>query len=384
MARWPLFRGVTRAPPPQTTLAGLFAEQRRGCCGPSAAALRAVSEQEWDRLLTEASEQYVLPAFAASLASVGILPHIPMLVAEFLPAVHAANRERNEELSGQLREAIALLNRVGLRPVLLKGAIRLIDGLYPDIGWRSMRDLDLLVPACRIQDAATALEAVGYASSPDRPGSLASRFPHHHYPRLTHPHRLAPIELHTELFAFGRGRSLLGGAETMDAATEFELAGAAFAVPVAEHQFAHLVGHCQISSRGYACGQIMLRDLLEAMFLLGQPKGAFAMATAQARFTARGHPRAMTTFLAVLAKLGLMPHDCTAPAPDLLVRLQGYRISVQSSSRVAGAVGAWFGWQTVLAQKLATQVSGLYQSRFRSKSPAPDDGGQLQAPRPWR
>ena len=48
--------------------------------------------------------------------------------------------------------------------MLLKGAIRLIDGLYPNPGWRFMRDLDLLLPKERLNDAVTALAAVGYES----------------------------------------------------------------------------------------------------------------------------------------------------------------------------------------------------------------------------
>jgi hypothetical protein len=64
----------------------------------------------------------------------------------FLEAIHTANTERNSELGDELAAAVGILNRAGIEPVLLKGAIRLIDGLHPNHGWRMLRDLDLLVP----------------------------------------------------------------------------------------------------------------------------------------------------------------------------------------------------------------------------------------------
>jgi hypothetical protein len=43
---------------------------------------------------------------------------------EFLATV------RNGELYSQLAEVAGKCNRIGIEPVLLKGAIRLVDGLY--------------------------------------------------------------------------------------------------------------------------------------------------------------------------------------------------------------------------------------------------------------
>ena len=39
------------------------------------------------------------------------------------------------------------LNEIDIVPVALKGAIRLVDGLWPDPALRFMHDLDLLVPS---------------------------------------------------------------------------------------------------------------------------------------------------------------------------------------------------------------------------------------------
>ena len=48
--------------------------------------------------------------------------------------------------TAQLAHVAAALNEIDIVPVALKGAIRLIDGLWPDPALRFMHDLDLLVP----------------------------------------------------------------------------------------------------------------------------------------------------------------------------------------------------------------------------------------------
>jgi hypothetical protein len=76
----------------------------------------------------------VLPALAAALRDLDLIGSLDAELAEFLLAVHAANLERNEELRGELAAAVGALNRTGIEPMLLKGAIRLVDDLYPDHG----------------------------------------------------------------------------------------------------------------------------------------------------------------------------------------------------------------------------------------------------------
>ncbi|MFL5349400.1 MAG: nucleotidyltransferase family protein [Hyalangium sp.] len=61
-----------------------------------------------------------------------------------------------------LAEVLATLRTVGVRAALLKGC-GLTGTIYPDPATRPMLDLDLLVPAPRMADAARALYAIGFA-----------------------------------------------------------------------------------------------------------------------------------------------------------------------------------------------------------------------------
>ena len=56
----------------------------------------------------------------------------------------------------------AAMNKVGVKPLLLKGSAAQIGNVYPDPGFRVMADIDLLVPPERIGDSVRAAEAAGF------------------------------------------------------------------------------------------------------------------------------------------------------------------------------------------------------------------------------
>jgi putative nucleotidyltransferase-like protein len=91
----------------------------------------ACSDIAWERVVGRASAEHVLPAFAAALHELDLARLLDPELAAFLEAVHAACIEQNGELRDELALAVGVLNRVGIEPVLLKGTIRLLDGLYP-------------------------------------------------------------------------------------------------------------------------------------------------------------------------------------------------------------------------------------------------------------
>jgi Uncharacterised nucleotidyltransferase len=140
-------------------IAHVLGDRLRGSeASPELRAMVRAHAIDWERVLRQASGDLVLPALAAALRDLDLSRSVDEELRAFLEAVHGANVERNRELRGELRAVIGVLNRVGIEPVLLKGAIRLVDGLYPDDGWRMLRDLDLLVPEARWAAAVQALQ----------------------------------------------------------------------------------------------------------------------------------------------------------------------------------------------------------------------------------
>ena len=149
---------------------------------------------DWEHVVGYASGDLVLPA--CRRRDLGLSGSLDRELGAFLNAVHVANTERNNELRDELSVVVHALNRVGIEPVLLKGAIRLLDGLYPDDGWRMLRDLDLLVPRASLTAAIQALASVGYASCGSG-GELRRRG------------GACQIDMHTELFFTQRHIRLL-------------------------------------------------------------------------------------------------------------------------------------------------------------------------------
>jgi hypothetical protein len=286
-------------------------------------------EIDWDRVVGIASAQFVLPAAAAALRDLGLLKRLDDELGTFLAAVHAANTERNAELRTELTAAVKILCRAGIEPVLLKGAIRLADRLYPDDGWRMLRDLDLLVPNAALADAIRAFEEAGYALIEG--GALRREM------------GACKIELHEELFAGSRQVQLLGAASVLNESRHLTFEDEIVRIPSAEHQLVHLIGHSQLRHCGHAIGRICLRDRLEAAALLNWRHEAIDWQEVSTRFVAAGYRRPLLSFLLSL-KDGAWGAVPVTGKIDLLTALQRRRIMLQARSRAFDCVGSWAGW----------------------------------------
>jgi Uncharacterised nucleotidyltransferase len=113
--------------------------QRPGASEGLHAALVSGLSAGWEDVATRATNEFVVPAFAAAVRDLGLIGSLAPELRAFLAMAHAANVKRNGGLRSQLAAVVGAVNREGVEPVLLKGAIRLVDGLYPDPGWRMMR-----------------------------------------------------------------------------------------------------------------------------------------------------------------------------------------------------------------------------------------------------
>ena len=332
---------MTRRPAnPFDVVARVLAERLQGCA-PSEE-LRALVRSPgiaWERVLGQASAQFVLPAFAAALRDLDLIGSLDEGLAGFLLAVHAANLERNDELRHELGRAVGVLNRAGIEPVLLKGAIRLADRLYPDDGWRMLRDLDLLVPEASLADATRAFEEAGYA-----PCGL--------HDEVRRPGGACQIDLHTALFGGSRQAPLLQAAQVLDGSRPLALGDGRIRLPAVEHQLMHLIGHGQIRHCGHAVGRIGLRDRLEAAALVRWARESIDWQAVRARFAAAGYRRPLLSFQLALEDGGW----CAVPVGgrvDPVTALQQRRIALQAQVAALDYIGSRLGWW---AAELRSQI----------------------------
>ena len=316
---------------PFDVIARVLAERLQGY--EASAELRAMMRSpgiDWDSVVGLAGAQFVLPAFAAAVRDLDLSGLLDQELGEFLQTVHAANLERNAEVRDELVAVVGILNRADIQPVLLKGAIRLLDGLYPDPGWRMLRDLDLLVPKSALSGAIRALESAGYASC----GSGAE---------VRRQNGVCQIDLHSELFETRRQAGLAQAVDVLDRARPVTVEEGRLGIPAVEHQAIHLIGHSQIRHLGHAFGRVTWRSRLEAAALVHWGRESLDWQAVLASFVAAGYQRPLLSFLLALNDGNL----CAAPVTlkvDLLTALQQRRIALQARSTGLGYVGSRIGW----------------------------------------
>jgi hypothetical protein len=145
---------------------------------------------DWQRFTLLATRHGIAPLVQAGLEAAAVSP--PADARRVLALASAASAVRFKiSLEPTLRLALAVLGDVGLEPVVLKGAA-LAYLAYPKPGYRTLADLDLLVPDGDLERAHDALITGGFRQTD------ADRVPlgHHHLPPYVTPDGRFTVELH--------------------------------------------------------------------------------------------------------------------------------------------------------------------------------------------
>lgn len=280
-------------------------------------------------LVRVAGRQMVTPTLAATLEAQGQLGGLSADFARILRAARHYNRKRNAAYSAALEETCLLLNGIGIEPVLLKGANRLVDDLYPDTSYRFLNDLDLLVPAGKAAEAHALMRSRGYRA----PFPFA---PPHHLPLLEHPRLPIAIELHHQPLPPPADR-VLAAATMAGTATRSAFRSAQARLPTPLDQIVHLIAAAQIQDSHRLTGTPPLRELLEAALLLArlEPDGVPMVIE---RFRQAGFGLSARVFFARLAAtlgLGLASPLRSGLAPALI----DHWARLQDRSAIASAIG---------------------------------------------
>lgn len=219
----------------------------------------------WQALVDLAIAQDVLPALIFSLKQRCLLPPIPATAADDLRAAHVTHQleaayqrhlERQADLSEQLVEVVPALNRRGIVPALLKGAVHLTLSEPPWHKARSMRDIDILVPTSEAPNANRILQSIGYRSDLDPPPL------DRHLPELRFPGRCGTIEIHMHALAFS-ARRMFTTEEVWARTEERAFAGGTLRVLPWEWHLFHGMLHHQVADRGYSRRLLAIKGLWE-------------------------------------------------------------------------------------------------------------------------
>jgi hypothetical protein len=287
----------------------------------------------WPLFIECASSHLVTPVLAAALDGVeGLPPELP----PYLDGVLALNRARNEKLSRALRSVVGELNRIGVRPVLLKGAVALWTDLYPDPAMRMLRDIDLLVPEDRLIEAARVAEALGY--HPNTYGSgpmdiVPSEM--HHYPKQVDRSGVA-VEIHRRVTG-PDWAGILPSGEFFERARPDRAHGLDVLLPDWTDHALHTIVHSELADGAYQVARANLRSLLElAILQRRQELGVSWAGIAQSLHRAGVDDLGVTLASLTDALFGLPPPP-GFPAADPR-KIDRYRRSIDSRGRLLAGI----------------------------------------------
>lgn len=103
-----------------------------------------LDEDQWQALIAEADRQNITPYLYTLLVNLNISYGMEIPQREKLNQLHLSNTVRNMLIMHDVEIILRSLQKAGVPAAGLKG-IYLLENIYPDIGARSMNDIDLLV-----------------------------------------------------------------------------------------------------------------------------------------------------------------------------------------------------------------------------------------------
>ncbi|WP_224243272.1 nucleotidyltransferase family protein [Hyalangium gracile] len=200
----------------------------------------------------------------------------PEAASELLRRESMSTAARAIRVHALLLRSVDALATVGVVPVLLKGPA-LARRLYPEPFLRATTDVDLLVAGAQVEAASRALEGLGLARAPERPGHGGE---HSHHREFQGPAGL--VELHF--------RALVGYGQALEAdallahAEEAELEGRRVRYLRAEEELVYLSLH---ASNHLLQRLSWLLDL--KLLLLAHPRLRWPLVVEVARASALPH-----------------------------------------------------------------------------------------------
>lgn len=211
-------------------------------------------EERWPAVLALANRGWLTPALWLAVQDHGLEDHMPADVVDYLRLIHDCNLDRNRRLRGQLAEALGTLNRQDVTPVLLKGAISLVESRDERLGARMMGDLDLAIGPAQIERTTAALSSLGYEPTGPR--------------QFARPSDAGEVELH--LAPGGRTARYLRG-DLWAQSRLAEVDGTSTLVPGPTARALHLLVHDMIKEGDFLRCQLDLRHLHDLARLASVP-----------------------------------------------------------------------------------------------------------------
>lgn len=156
--------------------------------------LDTIDGKLWPDILQLARKQSILAYLFYHLQQKGLSKKLPDATLHALQNAFKKQTMRNLRLNGELKRIARVLSTRNIPIIALKG-LHLVGGIYPHVGTRFLRDIDVVVPIAQAKVAFDCIRTLGYES--DIPDPSLFRFENnHHLPQFYHKERNVFLELH--------------------------------------------------------------------------------------------------------------------------------------------------------------------------------------------
>lgn len=217
-----------------------------------------------DGLLRAADRRLLVGALVDGLEEKGIIhpaaprPGQPETLRSQLFRVREQYRDRRAAQEAALKEIVAALNKDGIVPLVIKGAVSLLTG---EPAWRFQRDIDFAIDRNEADRTMAVLYGLGF----DVLKAMSAR--HHHLDCLSRGDPPVVVEPHLRIDG-PRAARILRGLPTMSAAMRADYDGLEVRLLRPEHALLHGMVHHHFENRGNHFGVIALKGLLEFAHML--------------------------------------------------------------------------------------------------------------------
>ncbi len=221
----------------------------------------SVSEQfNWSALIDQAGRLSISSLVYDRVKSNGMLAHVPPALASQWKLEVVNNQAQNMFRLGRLKEILNLFSLENIPVIVLKGAA-LAEIVYPQLGLRPMRDVDLLIKEEDISRAEQLLQARGFFCA-DQGLPKEWYDSHHHIVPYVSADQMLTLELHHHLIAFTMP-VFIPTEDLWERALSVQLAGVACWILSPEDFLIHLALHTACD--GFLGKVRVLYDIAEIM-----------------------------------------------------------------------------------------------------------------------
>jgi Uncharacterised nucleotidyltransferase len=265
---------------------------------------------------------------------------VPSEVREYFAAVQLLTGQEAKVLLALSAEIVSALRAIGARPVLLKGAAAVAQGLYPSHDLRLMTDIDILIADPKMKESIAALLLLDYRE----PRKNIVRPSEQYHRLLVHGPTGIPVELHNAL-SVAKFAALLSAQEALSRATSISANEMMFSVLAPTDRIVYHVLHAQLHHPYWQDTRIELRQLVDLAILVDAFGGDIDWTAVQFRFSANGYANVLADYLACLALL--LGRRVSAHISDLEMVTARLRAGVQAPPKGVSAIASeyWKGFR---------------------------------------